>query len=381
MVTMKIAKSAAYAEEQTFSQLEFDFFSGLPISDIAGRVEEFAKFTSVSDDRVGDGLPRDPVGSLSHLIDGWEKVPKYCMTAREQSRRRTVDGKLESVVREFTLAGRCCKMIMHPARLLDEKTQQTIEYFPTPHDQAIEHILIRLFASPDKGEFFSYGDQQKAMLRLRLRDIWRILKAHNMQRNITQIRHSINVLAGTRIQLSTKSGLSYSDTIIGSVTCSSSTGHTIVSFPAIVCCAVWSVKYTQFSFSTYMRLKSPLSRWLLVSMSLTRNLGTDRPFKFSLEDVKQSGLVAAKRSYDQARTCEVAIEELFTAGVIDAFQNSRQTYGKQTYRNDGKMCGACYQLQPSVQLVKNVKAANYRERTKPRSFSALPNAVIADLVK
>jgi len=359
------------ASSASTTQTELDFSKGADVEEVGNFRADFGTFY-----REGKLRPNGDVELLSNLIDHWVEMPKYCMTAKIQHRERSGEGMLQSVTRTFG-NGRNT-MTMRPARLTDPKTGREIDYFPTPTDEIIEYVLIKMLTDPDKGRFTKTDKlRNEGMVRFRLSDIEKMLKAHNVTRNRADIKRSLYVMARTDYTVKFGDGKAVSDRIISSLVDGGNGDYWTVRFPLIVSGALAALTYRQFPFSSYLNLSSAASRWILTKMSMQKNLGAGYPHKFTLSEAVEHGVVNCKTLKDNARQLRDAISELCDQGILDRAEVD--SFPVDRIRESGKTMDIRFTLPCNKYMELHSKAANARAKEMKvlkKQNLAIPNARI-----
>ncbi|MGJ8530117.1 hypothetical protein [Maritalea sp.] len=347
-------KSRTEMREQLFRQSELLFSEGGSLADESNALEPLRTFQPIDPKRAD---------VFSNLFLFWESIPKYCIHGHEQANLRSEEGFMETVEKEFPIdevITAQSKMVMHPARLQDPKTLKWKEHFPTFFDEKIERVLIKLFLDRDRGGFERIDDEYGALVRFRIREIRRILADSGAGASHADVIQSLRVLSGTKLEIFNDQGASHKESIFASLTEPQDTNsYFVVRFNTIVSTAIRDRSYRQFPFEQWMKLRSSLSRWLLLRMSTQRNLGMDVPHKVKASIAAAAGVCAAKRPYDRSKAFYKALAELKEVGVVT--YDEKSDIQARVIRERGAMVDIEFSLYPSNGFVSHVIAANGRD--------------------
>lgn len=348
--------------DELLDQMSMEFTETVAPADLEGSLRRFRRRVPVGNDR----------GSVSNLIELWESVPKYCMEPQRQAALRSPDGLLKSVTRAFEHKGHCYSMTLHPARVQVEGSDDFVEYFPTPADQVVEHLLIKLLAQENAGGMHGTRDVFGCMVRFRFSELFDLLKAAGCERNYTQIKHSLEVLAGVRLTIKTDRRNSHSEAILASLTLPEGyNGYCVARFHTLIAGAILANEYRQFPLDLWLSLRSSVSRWALVQMCQTTNLGPERPFELTVSQAEAGGATSAARFHDRLKAVHRAVEELQRHGVVEADDGVRVEPIKDSRTN--KRIDCRFHLVPSRRIIGHVIAANLQARTlRQEAGAALP---------
>lgn len=341
------------------STLAFAMPSAMP-EDVEGTAERFRQFVPVEG---GDS------NALSHLIELWAAVPKYCMERQQQMRLRSDSGNLESVTRSFEHRGQRYTMLMHPARIEDPESGRFVEYFPTPADEVIEHLLIKLFTRADAAHVQRVRNELACLVRFRFRDLWTLMKEAGCERNYAQLRHSLQVLSQMRLTIKSERGDSHSEAILASLSePADADGYFVARFHTVIAGAIAVNEYRQFPLDVWLTLRSSPARWLLTQMCQKRDLGIDRPLETTVSAAETAGVTQAARFGDRLKAMHRAVDELREHGLVGAEESACTV---RDIRDENRRRVDCvFRLTPTRRLISHAVAANVQ--AKNRRNGALP---------
>ncbi len=347
-------KSRTEMREQLFKQSELIFSAGGELVDDSDALEAFRTFQPVTPNRAD---------VFSNLFLFWESIPKYCVQGHEQANLRSEDGFMKTIEKAFPVEAAIAaqsKMVMHPARLQNPKTLQWKEHFPTFFDEKIERVLIKLFLDRDRGGLERVDDEYGALVRFRVREIRKVLADSGAEASHADVIESLRVLSGTKLEIGNDHGVTHKESILASLTePQDSNSYFVVRFNTIVSTAIKDRGYRQFPFEQWMKLRSSLSRWLLLRMSTQKNLATDVPHKVKASTAMAVGVCAAKRSYDRSKAFYKALAELRDIGVVT--YTDKAAIEVKKIREKGTLVDTEFSLYPTNGFVSHVIAANGRD--------------------
>jgi hypothetical protein len=134
---------------------------------------------------------------LSNTIELWDHTPKYFVTLEQQSNLRTPEGFLPILKRTFKIRGVEWRMEIQPALLMVNGEQKA--FYPSFSEEIVEDALRKLFSQSELGMYDE--EQRKSWVKFSLKQVARELAKYGSARSIDEIKHSLDVMAGTTIRL------------------------------------------------------------------------------------------------------------------------------------------------------------------------------------
>jgi hypothetical protein len=301
---------------------------------------------------------------LSNTIELWDAIPKFAVTARRQVSLR--DGKQRLPVHEhaFNYKKKPCRLEIQPASL--KVKGRFRDFYPSADEELVEEVLRKVFADQQYG--LHNAPAVESWVKFSLSMIRKELKHRGKTRSIDEIKHSIEVLAGTTIRLYIDDDDTpvYTAPILSDLTRVKRDAYLedpstlwVARLPALVSKSVNELSYRQFHYGTYMGLASQLARWLHKRLSHTfTNAAFNTTYDVLLSTLKRdSGMLEAARIHDNVRAVERALDELKAAAVLMDWTKEERRGGRNRI-DDVK-----YRLVPDMEFIKQVKAANKRSST------------------
>ena len=90
---------------------------------------------------------------LSNTFDLWDSVPRYTVSRQQMDKIRKSKGFLDLHQTEFNYRGTAMKTIIQAARVLDDKTGVSKDYYPSANEELIEDALRKIAADQQNGFF------------------------------------------------------------------------------------------------------------------------------------------------------------------------------------------------------------------------------------
>ena len=309
---------------------------------------------------------------LSNTIELWDAIPKYAVLPRQQNALRDEKGRLPVHEHRFqynpTYADRprpiSCKVTVRPASIKDGEGGYT-DYYPSTDEELIEEVIKKIFSDQHFGAHVP--EKAESWVRFSLYMIQKELKSRGKTRSIDQIKRSLDILAYSvyEVELSNETrNLVYTNPILSDLTRTTRQDYLedpssmwCARLPALISKSVNELSYRQFNYGTLMKLSTPLARWFY--RRLTHNytqadlLGSYDILHSSV--TRDSRLLNHPRMSRNIKDVCAALQELQDEEVLLAFNFDQRLQGR-------KIIDVYYHLNPSPNFVREVKAANARNR-------------------
>lgn len=323
----------------------------LPIAVKNTQFDLFRQFTSNHDNDV------------SNTLEVWDSIPKYFLTPSQVKALRTEQGFAAPVSWDYvTRDGDSrvnCTVRIHPA-LLEDRDKQTLAYFPGSTEEVIEEILKKFLLDQQLG--LHNAERVETWVKFSLSMIERELAARGKARNRNEIKHSLEVMALSRI-VWTRGGKScYQGAIITELVSVDrsdykSDGNALwaARLPSLVSASINNFKYRQFNYIRLMHLADALSRWLYKRLiNRYKQASKTDLYTIHFAEIKQSSaLLQQKDDRGNRKKVLSALAELKESGALEDYQCEEIKTGKA-------VADVKYTLFPSDEFIKEQKAANRR---------------------
>ena len=308
----------------------------------------------------------DERGQLSNTFDLWDSVPRFAMSRQQMDKIRKEKGFLDLQRLEFHYRGKTLETIIQAARILDRKTGTSKDYYPSANEELIEDAL-RKIAAEQRNAFFDKPNYRSGVV-FSLHMLREELKRRGHARSYQQIVLSLNILARSTIEICTKDGtngegFSVSGYFSGLAAASKNKlaedpqAKWIVQFHPLVTQAIDTLTYRQFNYAQMMSHNTQLTRWIHKQLSLKFTFASlITPFEMRYSTIKRDSALLS--GYNLERKAIAALDaawnELKTSGVLIKVEKIEVLGSRR------KLLDVAYTLTPSLDFVKEMKAANKR---------------------
>ena len=303
---------------------------------------------------------------LSNTLDLWDSVPRYSVSRQAMDKARKARGFLDLMEINFQYRGTALKAVIQPARVAEKAGAPSKDYYPSANEELVEDALRKIAAEQNNGYFDKPNFRSGVVFTLHM--LREELKRRGHSRSYQQIVLSLNILAGSIIEIRTASGKNgegfAKSAYFPSLSAASRNrladdpeAKWIVQFHPLVTQAIDALTYRQFNYAQMMSHSSQLARWLHKQLSLKFTFASMvTSFEIRYSTIKRDS--ALLDNYKQQRQAVVmldaAFEELRGGGVL-MLVKKRLVRGARAKLED-----VVYTLSASREFVAQMKAANKR---------------------
>lgn len=301
---------------------------------------------------------------LSNTIDLWDSIPRYSISRQAMSKLRTADGFLDLLEIAFVYRGTNLRAIIQPARIR-EADGTSLDYYPSANEELIEDAL-RKIATEQLCGFYDKPNYRSGVI-FSLYMLREELKQRGHTRSYQEIIRSLRILSGSLIEIRTDNGLgieSFTRTnYLPSLSAVSRQklhdnpgAKWIAHFPPLVTKSIEALTYRQINYHRMMSHSTQLARWLHKQLALKFTFASQtNHFEMLYSTIKRdSALINYSRERDGISTLEKAFAELQTRSVLARFDKQEIT------KTRGKIDDVRFTLYPSMEFIREIKAANKR---------------------
>ena len=268
----------------------------------------------------------------------------------------------------FQYRGRTLEVRIQAARVLDEKTDTTKDYYPSANEELIEDAL-RKIAIEQQRAFFDQPNFRSGVV-FSLHMLREELKKRGHTRSYREIVLSLRILAQSLIEIRSqddpkKKSFTMSGYFAGMTAVSRDeldadpNARWIVQFHPLVTQEIDALTYRQFNYAQMMSHTTQLARWLHKQLSLKFTFASLlTPFQIRYSTIKRDS--ALLNGYQLQRKAILALDdalsELKIAGVLIKIEKNPILGPRK------KIEDVIYTLTPSSEFSAAMKAANKRRR-------------------
>ncbi|MGZ8218926.1 replication protein [Methylomagnum sp.] len=304
---------------------------------------------------------------LSNTIDLWDSIPRYSVSRQAMMKMRTADGFLDLYEISFAYKGAHLKAIIQPARIREEDGR-ALDYYPSATEELVEDALRKIAAEQDRGFFDKLNYRCGVVFSLYM--LREELRRRGHSRSYQEIMKSLQILSGSLIEIRADEG---NDTQAFSRTNylpalaavsrkrlrDNPEAKWVAQFHPLITQSVDALTYRQFNYHRMMAHNTQLARWLHKQLALKFTFASaTSTFDILYSTIKRdSALVNYKRERDGIDAVSKALEELRAQDVLQHI-NRQEILGVR-----GKIEDVKYALHPTLEFIREAKAANKRLAT------------------
>jgi hypothetical protein len=303
---------------------------------------------------------------LSNTFDLWDSVPRYTVSRQQMDKIRKTKGFLDLHQIEFNYRGTAMKTIIQAARILDEKSGVSKDYYPSANEELIEDAL-RKIAADQQNAFFDKPNFRSGVV-FTLYTLREELKKRGHTRSYQEIVLSLQILASSIIEIRGEgktNGFAKSAYFSGLSAVSRNKltdepdSKWMVQFHPLVTQEIDSLTYRQYNYAQMMSHSTQLARWLHKQLSLKFTFASIlNPFEMRYSTIKRDS--ALLNGYSLGRKAIAALDsswdELQSVGVLMKVDKN------PIIGTRGKIEDVIYTLTPSADFTAEMKAANKRKQ-------------------
>lgn len=307
----------------------------------------------------------DDRDQLSNTFDLWDSVPRYAVSRQQMDKIRKSKGFLDLQQIEFHYRGATLNTIIQAARILDEKTGTSKDYYPSANEELIEDAL-RKIAIDQQSAFFDKTNFRSGVV-FTLYMLREELKKRGHTRSYQEIILSLQILASSIIEIRGKgknSGFAKSAYFSGLSAVSQNNlandpqAKWMVQFHPLVTQEIDTLTYRQFNYAQMMSHSTQLARWLHKQLSLKFTFASLlNNFEIRFSTIKRDS--ALLDGYGLQRKAiaalDTALNELKAVGILMEI-NKTPILGTRNKIED-----VIYTLFPTSDFSSEMKAANKRK--------------------
>lgn len=318
--------------------------------------------------------------AVSNTVDFWECIPKYFFTPHQVAKLRTKDGLAQPYEWSYNFNGIPCEVRIQPA-LLKQEDGSYKAFFPGVTEELVEEALKKILTDQQYG--IHDPDNVETWVKFSLSMIARELKAISRTRDRGQIKHAIKVMSGCILTFYKDGKEVWNGSILQDLLTSDREEYLTdtdslhaARLPMFISHAIHYLDYRQFNYGRLMSCNDQLTRWLykkLIHRYKHASIMNDYHFNYSVI-ARDSGLLQQDRINDNRKKVIKALEELVSRGVLTKYKIKKHQEGR-------KINDVTYTVRPSMEFVKEQKAANKRTNDillKAKKRGELPRQITVE---
>lgn len=311
----------------------------------------------------------DERSQLSNTIALWDSIPRYSVSRLAMAKMRSPERRLESLKLDFRFQDRALRAVIHPARIeVEEKTtgkSASVDFYPSAAEELVEDALRKIAADTQQGYFDK--PQYQSGVQFTLHQLREELKRRGHTRAYHEIIMSLDILAQSTIRImedDERSGGFAVSTYLPSLASVSRAdweadpeAKWVAQFHPLVTRSIDQLTYRQFNYHQMMSLNSQLARWIHKQLAMKFTFASHgRTFDMRFSTIKRdsallNGYTLNRKAFEAV---DDALNELKARKVLMFFEKNTIL----GLRN--KLEDAVYTLTPSLEFIREMKAANKR---------------------
>lgn len=308
---------------------------------------------------------------LSNSVELWDSLPKYAISQQAMNKVRTKEGLLPRLERIVVYKQYEYKLRI-TAAIVDDEEGVPKAYYPSANEELIEDALRKIAAEQNKGFFDKPAFKSGVVFSLNL--LRKELKKRSHTRSYQEITRSLQILAGSNIEILLPDGTGFAKTsYLPALATVSRTkfnedpnARWVAHFHPLITQSIDQLTYRQYNYHLMMSHSTQLARWLHKRLSHNYiNASLTTRYHILLSSIRRdSGLLEYKRTNDAVRKLEEVLRELIDHKVMLAFE-------KEDQRGEcNKIVDIKYTLMPDPSFVRDAKAANKRQQEAKITLSS-----------
>lgn len=305
-------------------------------------------------------------GSVSNLVEMWQSIPKYFLTAHQAKQLRTDDGLAQPFKLEYNLRGRGGEQLafavkIQPA-LIEQEDGKHKAFFPGSSEELVEEALKKIFANQFNG--IHIPEKLQSWVKFSYNMLREEMEKCGHGRTYAEIKQALEVMRRCNITVFREGKEIYSGGIISEYVAVDREKYLddrdsfhYARLPSFISESINTLRYRQFNYERLMSCTSQLTRWLyqrFVSRYTHADLFNSYHFTFS--DIQQaSGLLMQKNErHNRAKMLE-ALDELRAKKILLSYDIQEKKAGR-------KIIDVVYEVRAHPEFVQEQKAANRRHQ-------------------
>lgn len=303
---------------------------------------------------------------LSNAIDLWDGVPRYSVSRQAMNKSRENGAILRKHTTVFHYMKGSYECTISPARVTDLDGEER-DYYPSANEELIEDALRKLAADQQAG-FFDRPNFRSGVI-FSLYALREELAKRGKTRSYQEVRRSLDIMSSSIIEIRGKNErgeeLYVKSAFLPSVVAVSRAklkddpgARWAIQFHPLVTASIDKIAFRQFNYDKMMSHSTHLARWLHKQIVLKWTAADLlKPFEIRYSTVKRdSGLLGGyTRERAAIDALEKAFGELQNSGLVASFERQDVTGARK------KMIDVIFKVWPSLDFVREVKAANVRQ--------------------
>lgn len=299
---------------------------------------------------------------MSNTVEVWESIPKYFFTPKQVEKLRTDKGHADPYKWHYSYNGRSCTVKIFPA-LIEQSNGKYKAFFPGITEELVEEALKKIFTDQRYGVHDPANTE--SWVRFTLKMIQKELKNRKRARDIKQIKHAIEVMSTCILAIYIDDKEIWKGSILQDLVTvgreeylADTNAHHIARLPLFVSHSINRLDFRQFNYDRLMGCNEQLSRWIYKQLiNRYRQASVMNGYHFMYSGLKDSGLLQQTRERDNRNKVISALDELVRCKVLMSYQIDERKEGR-------KIVDVKYTVSPSMEFIKEQKAANMRDTKK-----------------
>jgi hypothetical protein len=264
----------------------------------------------------------------TNMVALYDLAPRFVYDVRDSSES---DGRREAVKREFQHGGKRYRITLKPSQI-EGPDGHTRDRFCGEREQIVEEVIRRLASKRGRLTIQS----EKVRFTFSVYEVSKELSRIDHTYSNAEIREAITLLNEVRIRIEMLDGprqpllSAAAFPVVAMRKGDDDDSETYVEFNPLVADAIRGLNFHQVPYELLMKIKDPVSRWLLKLLQLHIISTGEKIFQMTAKDIRRdSGMPEWKTTRNMLRRLAQSVDVLKQKGVLSDVEERDLKIGKR----------------------------------------------------